>query len=193
MTDQPLVQLSRLNIVVVAEINAESQTLTRHLQRSRAAVRHIWPAPEQIGENADIVLCDYGPGLGRRLAWMPGDPSAALIILMPQNGRFDLKEIRAACPDSVLYRPYQPYAIDTAILMALDHFSFGKRMKARIVRMEENIRAMRDIEKAKHAIMMRENIGEAEAFRLLREKAMQRRVSIASYASKLVDSIDNLI
>lgn len=185
--------LSRLNIMVVGEIGSETQTLVRHLQRSRAAVQHVWPAPERIGENTDILLCEYGPGLGRQLAWMPGEPTAALIITLPQSGRFDLSEIQAACPDAVLHRPYLPHAIDVAIQVALDHFSFGKRMRTRIARMDENIRALRDIEKAKHAIMLRNNVGEAEAFRMLRDMAMQRRVTVASIAAKLVDSAESLI
>lgn len=186
-------QISRQRILVVCEPDAEGQTLLRHLQRTRASVMQMWPAPERIGENADVLLCEYGPGLGQRLAWMPGEPRAALIILLPQTGRIDLREIQAACPDAVLHRPYLPNAIDVALLVGLDHFNFGKRQRLRIARMDENIHAMRDIEMAKHVIMARNQVGEAEAFRMLRDMAMQRRVTVASIASKFVDSPHDLI
>ena len=193
MTVNPISQFSRLRMLVVCEADDDGQTLLRHLQRTRAAVRHQWPAPDRIGENTDVLFCEYGPGLGSRLAWMPGEAEAALIILLPQNGRFDFHEVQVACPNAVLHRPYQPPSIDAALMIAHDQFAFFKRQKLRIQRMEENVRAMRDIEKAKQLIMMRDRIGEAEAFRILRDMAMKKRVTVASLASKLVDTSDSLV
>lgn len=192
MTRNPTDQFSRLRILVACETDMDGQTLIRHLQRTRATVRNIWPVPEKIGESADVLLCEYSGGLGKRLAWMPGEPLAALIVLLPQSGGYDLREVQAACPDAVLHRPYLPHAVDVAMMVALDHFNFGKRQRLRIARMDENIHAMRDIEMAKHLIMARNQVGEAEAFRILRDLAMQRRVTVASVASKFVDSGDKL-
>lgn len=193
MAANPVSQFSRLRLLVVCEADDEGQTLLRHLQRTRAAVRHQWPAPDRIGENADVLFCEYGPGLGSRLAWMPGEAEAALIVLLPHNGRFDFNELQAACPNAVLHRPYLPHAVDAALLVANDQFAFFKRQKSRITRMEENVRAMRDIEKAKQLIMLRDRVSEAEAFRTLRDIAMKKRATIASIASKLVDTSDSLV
>src|SRR5688572_21019054 len=172
MAMNPLAQFSRLRMLVVCEPDDNGQTLLRHLQRSRAQVRHQWPAPDRIGENADVLFCEYGPGLGNRLAWMQGEAEAALVILLPQNGRFDFHELQVACPNAVLHRPYLPHAIDAALMIAHDQFAFFKRQKSRITRMEENVRSMRDIEKAKQVIMLRNRVSEAEAFRILRDIAM---------------------
>lgn len=193
MTGNTTNQFARLKMLVVSEPDGEGQTLLRHLQRLRAMVRQQWPAPDRIGENTDVLLCEYGPSLGKRLAWMPGEAEAALIVLLPQHGRFDVRELQAACPNAVLHRPYLPQAIDAALMIAVDHFNFARRLKLRMARMEENVRAMRDIEKAKQAIMLRDSVGEAEAFRILREAAMRKRVTVASIASKFVDSSDNLM
>lgn len=189
----PLENLPRLTIQLYAEQSDDTSFLLRHLQRSRAAVRHIWPMTDRIGEAADIVIADYTPGLGARLNWVPGEATAALVIVLPQAGRFDLREVQAACPDAVLHRPLQEGAINIALAVALDHFNLGKRLRQRITRMDENIRAMRDIEKAKYLIMARDKVGEADAFRQLREMAMKRRTTIASFAAKFIDSVENLI
>jgi AmiR/NasT family two-component response regulator len=193
MATNPLAQFSRLRMLVVSQPDDDGQTLLRHLQRSRAQVRHQWPAPDHIGENTDVLFCEYGPGLGNRLAWMPGEAEAALVVLLPQNGRIDFHELQVACPNAVLNRPYQPHLIDAAMLLAYDQFAFFRRQKMRIARMEENARAMRDIEKAKQVIMQRHRISETEAFRVLRDMAMKKRVTVASLASKLVDTSDSLV
>jgi AmiR/NasT family two-component response regulator len=183
-------QLSRLNILLVCEPGAEEQSLLRHLQRTRATVRHVWPAPETIGENTDLMIAQYMRGIGQRLSWVPGEAKAAFIILLPQNGQYDLAEVRGALPDSVIYRPFLPHAIDVALMLALDHFSYGKRQRLRISRLDENMRALRDIEKAKHAIMSSQDIGESDAYRVLRDMAMEKRVTIAEVAGRMVDSAE---
>lgn len=182
--------LARKSVTLYAATGPGEETLFRHLQRTRASVRHIWPLPERIGEDADLVLCEYDPGLAARLSWMPGEPRAALVVLLPQAGRIDLRGLRAACPDAVLQRPWLPQAIDVALALALDHFSYGDRMRQRIQRMDENIHAMRTIELAKHQIMAKNGVDDAEAFRILRNMAMQRRATVAAIAARLVDLID---
>ena len=186
-------QLSRLTILLACEPDIEGAKLLRHLQRTRASVRHVWPVPKTVGENADLVLVEYGTGLSQRLAWDPGEASAALIVLLPQANQVDLAELRRSLPDAVLHRPYQPQSIDTAMILALDHFSYAKRQRMRIARLDENIKALRDIEKAKHIIMQQKSLGENEAYRVLRDMAMERRVPVAEIAEKLVDSSNMLV
>jgi AmiR/NasT family two-component response regulator len=190
MTGKPLDQLARMDVALHCDIGGEGQKLLRHLQRTRATVHHQWPAPERIGETANLVLCEYESSLARRLAWPPGEATAALIVLLPQECRIDLGALRAACPDAVLHRPYQAQAIDVALMSAVDHFGYGKRARQRIERMTENIHAVREIERAKHLLMAKHQVNEAKAFELLRDLAMQRRVTVAAIAAKLVDSID---
>ena len=193
MSETNLPQFSRLKMTLICEPNSEGNELLRHLQRTRANVRHIWPVPETIGENTDIVFCDYVRGISRRLAWAPGESKAALVLLLPQSGHYDLREVHAAFPDAVLYRPYIGHMIDLAMTLALDHFGYVRRQHLRIARLDENIKALRDIEKAKHVIMAKRKVDENEAYRIMRDIAMERRTTIASVAEKLVDSSNLLI
>jgi AmiR/NasT family two-component response regulator len=180
--------LSRLTLTLVAEPDEQGATLLRELQRTRARVTHRWPMPERVGENADIVLCEYAAGLAGRLAWMPGEATAALVVLLPQGGGYDLRELQAATPDAVLHRPYVPHAVLTALTIAYDHFSFCRRQRTRLARLDENVRSLRDIERAKHIIMADGQLDEHKAFDKLRSMAMARRMTVAALAASLVDS-----
>lgn len=148
--------------------------------------------PESLGENMDMVVAQYMSGIGRRLSWVPGEAKAAFVMLLPQNGQFDLQEVRGALPDAVLYRPFLPHAIDVSLMLALDHFSYERRQRIRIARLDENIRALRDIEKAKHIIMAKQSVGESDAYRILRDLAMTNRATIAQVAEKMIDSTESL-
>ena len=192
MAGGPPDQFSRLTITLVSELDEQGLGLMRELQRTRARVNHRWPVPELLGHDTDIVLCEFVPDLSRRYTWMPGEANAAVIALLPQNGVYDLKRLQAALPDAVLYRPYLPHAVLAALSIAWDHFSFCRRQRVRIARLDENVRSLRDIERAKHLIMADKNINENNAFNLLRSMAMERRMTIAALAASLVDSGENV-
>lgn len=185
-----LEHLARKTITLHAPIGTEEEALLRHLQRTRATLRTIWPPPARIGEGTDLVLCEYDPELAKKLAWAPGEPQAVLIVLLPRTGQIDLHALGAISPDAVLHRPWSPQSIDVALVLAHDHFKYGERLRQRIARMDENIHAMRTIELAKQQIMAKSGVTDAEAFRVLRSLAMQRRVTVAAIAARLVDSID---
>lgn len=188
MSERFLDQLSRLTITVHCEVDGEGQALVRHLQRTRARVKHMWPIPDRIGEETSIVLCAFERHLSGRLAWSPGEAKAALVLILPASGQCDLDEIRAAAPDALLYRPIQQHTVVTALQLALDHFTYGRRLHMRIARLEENIKSLREIERAKQVIMARQAVGEQEAYRLLRDMAMAKRVAVADLATKVIDS-----
>jgi AmiR/NasT family two-component response regulator len=185
-------RLSRLRIAIACEPGPDTSNLVRQLQRSRATVRQMWPVPDRIGADTDLVVCDYMRGLATRLAWPPGEAEAALLVVLPANGQYAMNELQGASPDSILHRPVSLHALDTSVMLALDHFGYIRRLRTRIARVEENVRAIRTIEKAKQTLMSLHRIDEDEAFHMLRDMAMQKRVTIASLASHLVDSADIL-
>lgn len=179
---------ARLSITLVSELDEQGMLLLRALQRTRARVDHRWPITERIGEQCDLLVCEYMPDLSRRYAWMPGEARAAVILLLPQSGRYELKGLQAAVPDAVIHRPYQDHAIMTAMTIGWDHFTFCRRQRVRIARLDENIRALRDIERAKHRIMEEMKIDEYRAFNVLRTMAMEKRLTIAALSASMVDS-----
>lgn len=181
-------RLSHLQITILCKPGPDTSLLVRHLQRCRGTVRQVWPMPERIAGECDLLICDFAETLAMRLPWSPGEASAALLIMLPEDGQYSLPRLQGACPNAVIYRPAPIHAIDSGVMLALDNFAYLKRLRTRIERLEENIRAARTIEKAKQMLMSLHGIGEEKAFHLLRDMAMQRRVTIASLAGGLVDS-----
>lgn len=181
-------KLSHLRITVLCKPGSETSLMVRHLQRCRSAVRQVWPIPDRVGSDCDLVICDFVEDLAMRLPWSPGEAGAALLIVLPENGQYSLARLQGACPDAVIHRPAPLHAIETSVLLAVENFAYLRRLRTRIDRLEENIRAARTIEKAKQMLMSLHDIGEDKAFHLLRDMAMQKRVTIASLAGGLVDS-----
>jgi AmiR/NasT family two-component response regulator len=184
-----LASLAHLSVTLCTNDSTEAELLlVRTLQRTRARVVRIWPLPSTLTAETDVLFCEYAPDLPSRLPWLPGEPRATLIILLPQTDTYDLGVLYSCAPDAVLYRPYQSHSIIASLILGRSQFLYHGRLHDRVARLDESLRASRDIERAKQIIMEQDNIGEDAAYRALRQLAMSRRATIAEIASRIVDS-----
>lgn len=178
----------KLSVLVAADRDTQVDLLLRELRRAASHVIHLFPVPGRLSAEHDVILADISLPLLDLLPWVPGEASAALILLLPQSGQHSLEKLRNCCPDAVLHRPFQPAAIQTSLVVARSQFQFIRRLRSRIARLDENIKAIRDIERAKTIIMDMRRVGEDEAYAYMRSQAMERRTTVASFASHLIDS-----
>lgn len=181
-------ELAALTIAVAARRDEDGEALIRELQRTRAQVRHVWPVPERLPDDADVLYCDLAPGLPDRLPWVPGEPKSALVVVLPRMPSPDLDLLYNAAPDAVLHRPFAPGAVLTSLLLAHSQFRYGQRLRGRIEKLDETLRTMRSVERAKSILMSARSMREDEAYHFLRRQAMARRVPISAVASAIVDS-----
>jgi AmiR/NasT family two-component response regulator len=181
--------LANLDLVVLTARDEVGEPLIRDLQRRRARVRHVWPIPELLPGNADVVLCDLIPGLASRLPWIPGKPTAALIVLIPSPAaEIDLEQLRKCSPHAVLHSPYGCQAVLAAVTVARSQFAYEARLRSRIDKLDENLRVIRAVERAKSIMMDEGNMREEEAYQFLRTQAMARGVSIGTVAAAVMES-----
>lgn len=183
-----MLELSGLDLVVATRRDEDGELLMRELQRVRARVRHLWPVPDRLPEDADLVFCDFVPGLADRIPWIPGEPKAGLVAIIPLTPPPDLATLRDCAPDAVLHKPLTTYGILTSLVVAHSHFQYDHRLRTRIDKLDENLRAMRSVERAKSILMSTRSLREEEAYNFIRRQAMDRRVSISAVAAAIVDS-----
>ena len=183
-----LLELGGLALTVVTRRDEDGELLIRELQRLRARVRHIWPIPDRLPEDADVIYCDFGAGFADRIPWVPGEPKAALVAIIPLVPRPDLAALRNSAPDAVLHKPFTTYTILTSLVMARSQFLYDQRLRTRIEKLDENLRTMRSVERAKAILMAARHLREDEAYNFMRRQAMDRRVSISAVAAAIVDS-----
>jgi AmiR/NasT family two-component response regulator len=180
--------LAGLNIAVIAKRDEHGQHLIRELQRTRAAVRPIWPIPEQIPVDHDVLFCEACPDLAKRLPWLPGSPGAALVLLLPAGRPLDLDMLQSCAPHAVIHLPATADAVLSALVVARSHFLYERRLRSRIDKLDDNLRTMRCVERAKAILIETKQLSEQDAYHFMRRTAMERRVSIGALAAMIVDS-----
>ena len=179
---------AHLSVAVVAERNEVVEPFIRTLQMQRAEVRNIWPPPPQYPTTPDVIFSVLVPDLPMRLPWLPGAADCALVVLLPTGMPVDLRLLRNCAPHAVLNIPAPEAAVDVALAMAVDLFGYEQRLSVRISKLDENLRTMRTVERAKMILMAGRGLSEEAAYEFLRTQAMAKRVSIGRLSVALVDS-----
>ena len=185
-------ELADLSAVVVAPVDDQIGMLLRELQRFRMRVRQVWPMPESVPADADLVYCEYSPDLARRLPWIPGDARSALVVILPATEAVHADALCHATPNAVLPRPFTPNAVLSSLVLARSQFGYERRLRSKIEKLDDNLRSMRTVERAKAILMATRQMPETEAYGFIRRQAMDRRVSASAVAAAIVDSFELL-
>ena len=185
-------ELADLSVIIVAPVDDQTSMLMRELQRFRMRVRQVWPMPESVPGDADVVYCEYCPDLARRLPWIPGDARSALVVIVPVTESIQPEALSHATPNAVLSRPFTTNAVLSSLVLARSQFSYERRLRSKIEKLDENLRSMRTVERAKAILMATRQMPETEAYGFIRRQAMDRRVSASAVAAAIVDSFELL-
>ncbi|WP_167579705.1 ANTAR domain-containing response regulator [Roseibium algicola] len=177
-----------LRIAVIVEPDEDGERLIRELQRLRCEVRHIWPIPPQLPVDCDLVFCTLVEDMPKRIPWLPGEPEAGLVLVDRGVSNLDLKLIHNCAAHGVLHYPVVQRAVQTCVALAREHFLYERRLRNRIDKLDENLRTMRLVERAKSLLVRVKNVSEEEAYNYLRRQAMERRVTIGAVANAIIDS-----
>lgn len=181
-------EFANLSICAVVEPDADGEALIRDLQRTHASVSHVWPAPATFPVGFDVLFTELLDDLPTRLPWSPGEFPLALCVVVRDRGKLSLGTLRDSTPHSTISLPLRRNDVEAALTIGLGQFQYERRLRARIDKLDDYIRAIRSVERAKAVIMARKQIDENEAYHYLRRQAMARRISIGELALAIVDT-----
>jgi len=179
---------AEFTVAVIVERDDNGEFLIRELQRQRVAVRHIWPKPAQIPLQYDAIFCLLSDDLPQRIPWVPGEPSSALILVDDGKAPLNLKLVHNCAAHGMLHYPATARMIQSVLMMAREHFQYERRLRGRIDKLDENLRTMRLVERAKALLIRLKNLSEEDAYNFLRKQAMEKRVTIGAVAAAVIDS-----
>jgi AmiR/NasT family two-component response regulator len=181
-------QFSKLRIAVITNRDDRSEQLIRELQKTRAEVQHIWPSPQYIPSEYDVVYADLMENLPSRLEGLPGLPQFALVIIITSANNIDLQMLENCAPHGTIHLPVSEQAVLSGLVVARSHFLYENRLRKRIQQLDDHLISVRNIERAKILLMKRMSLDEDAAYQHMRRQAMERRVTIGSIASAIIDA-----
>jgi AmiR/NasT family two-component response regulator len=182
----------QLHAVVVHPRDNNGETLIRQLQRVGCRVDNVWPPVGPIAANVDVVLCLVKPETRQLASSVVEEPNAAMVAVVEQDDPGILQLLADFTPQAVIHAPFNGAALLTNILVARNNSRYQRRLQSKISKLEETLRSVRKVERAKSILMALRKIDEAEAYAYLRDQAMKKRLPIGAIASVVVDSNEML-
>lgn len=191
-TPGPAAEISSLEALLAVPGDESAEMLARELSRTRCGVRRVWPLPPRLPAAVDVMFCELVPELPQCLPWVPGQPIAALVVVTQAGQMPQLKLLRDCAPHAVLHRPFTTGTVLTSLAVARAQFLYEQRLRTRIDKLDETLRAFRSVERAKNILMEKRNLDEEEAYHFMRRQAMSQRISISVVAAAIIDTHDIL-
>ena len=175
-------------MAVITRRNSHGDAFIRELQKTRAEVKPVWPCPDIISSNYDIVFSELVDHLPSRIDSLPGLPGFALVIIIPQGSQADLKMLENCAPHATIHLPANDQAVAAAITVARSHYLYENRLRKRIQQLDDNLISIKNIERAKILLMQQMNLSEHEAHKHMQRQAMQRRITVSAVAKTIIDA-----
>lgn len=177
-----------LRVFVAHPYDQHGSALLRCLRRHDCRVTHAWPAPERLAEPADVLFCAMDRQVLPLTSSLIGEPWPAVIGLLAGDCTEVAKLISSVGPHAILAKPFEDNAVLVSMIVARANFGYQRRLLARISKLEETLRSMRKVERAKAILMEKRHLGESAAYELLRNQAMSKRVPIGRVAAAVIEA-----
>jgi AmiR/NasT family two-component response regulator len=179
-------------VLVVHPRDAEGDALIDQLKRIGCNVRGMWPPPNEMPRDVDTVFHFVEASETPAFTASATDDGPTFVAIIDYENPTVLKRLLDSNAHGVVNKPIRPFGIMSSLVLARALGSYHARLEAKINKLEETLRARRDVEKAIRILMVLKNIEEGDAYRLLRDQAQAKRLPIGQIAANIVSLHETL-
>jgi AmiR/NasT family two-component response regulator len=188
----PHIDFRQIHAVVAHPRDHDGDMLMRYLHSLGCHVEHLWPPADRIEVDCDLLFGLIGAQTRELLVAVAGSVATTIIGVVDSTSTGTLQLLRDIGPQAVLHKPFDPPAILANVVVARSNARYQKRLLGKIGKLEETLRSVRKVERAKAILMETHRLDESAAYAYLREQAMRKRVPIGVVAGAVVDSQEML-
>ncbi|XBS70132.1 ANTAR domain-containing protein [Acerihabitans sp. KWT182] len=179
-----------MRVVVYHPHDEDGKTLTDHLRRMGLQVRAFWPIPDEAPTDADLIFLALQPeNREPDVAWLAENRIPLITIITYENPTFIDQSLRLGS-QSTINTPIRVSGLLSAIIFAFYLSKQTRQLTDRIDRLEKKLQGVRQVSEAKAILMRMHAIGEERAYEILRQQAMDKRLSIEDLARALIQAND---
>lgn len=192
-TSRLLRDLRSLNVVVFHPEDADGQELIAQLRRIGCHVQAYWPPRERLPVEADVVflavrpeVASFDPGWARR------ENAPPVIVVVNYENPTMVESVLRLNAYGVIAAPVKSFGLLTAIVVARNQIERDREQARYVAKLEQRLASQRKLAKAKTILMQTRNVSEDDAYKLIREQAMTKRVTTEEIADAIIKANDIL-
>ncbi len=179
-------------VLVVHPRDAEGDALIDQLKRIGCNVRGIWPPPAELPRDVDTVFhlveTTDTPAFTTPIA----DEGPTLIAIVDYENPTVLKRLLDTNAHGVVNKPIRSFGILSTMVLARSLAGYTRRLNVKVRKLEDTLKARRDVDKAVKILCTLKKVSEADAYELIRAQATQKRLSMAQIATTIIGAQDLL-
>jgi AmiR/NasT family two-component response regulator len=186
-TPQQLKELRTLNVAVIHPDDADGRQLTQQLQRIGCRVQAFWPPVEAISKDVDVALLLFDPMLVTTWNGLIVKMPNQIAVVNYENPTI-VEFVLGLGAKAVLPSPVRSFGLLSTLVLARESHKENRSLHRRLRKVEVKLLGVRHITDAKAILMKAHNLSEAEAYELIRERAMSTRSTSEEVAKAIVEA-----
>ena len=173
-------------VLVVHPRDSEGDALIDQLKRIGCNVRGLWPPPTEIPRDVDTVFHLVEAAETPDFTASATDDGPTFVAIIDYENPTVLKRLLDSNAHGVVNKPIRPFGILSSLVLARSAHGYARRLQGKVQKLEETLKARRDVDKAVKILVALKKIGETEAYELIRQQATQKRLSMAQIAATII-------
>jgi AmiR/NasT family two-component response regulator len=148
---------------------------------------HFWPPLPELPDTADAVFCAVRPEHAAvPYAWMGDDMAIPLIAVINYENPTVVDAALHMGARAVITCPVRSTGILSSLALAKQLTEAARNHRKRLERLEQKLLSANQISQAKAILMRTRNVGDADAYKIIREQAMTKRVATEEIARAII-------
>jgi two-component system, response regulator PdtaR len=173
-------------VLVVHPRDTEGDALIDQLKRIGCNVRGMWPPPAEMPQDIDTVFHFVEASETPAFTASATEDGPTFVAIIDYENPTVLKRLLDSNAHGVVNKPIRPYGILSSLVLARSVHGYTRRLEGKVQKLEETLKARRDVDRAVKILVGLKQISETEAYELIRAQATQRRLSMAEIATTII-------
>jgi len=178
--------LRQLRVAVIHPPGEDRDILHGQLKRIGCQVRWIWPFCMTRPADTDVIFFLVDREQTTSADWCSTETEAVLVALIDYENPTVLSALLETNASAVITKPFRSFGILSTLVLARSSNEYKKRLNNKVKRLEDTLRARRDIEKAVNILVGRKGVSASEAYEMIRRQATAQRAPVVQIAGDLI-------
>lgn len=181
--------LRSLRVAVFHPADRDGEELVLQLQRIGCKVQTCWPPLPALPEGIDLVFLAVMPNaILPEWALTRDLHGPAIIAVVVYENPTIIDAVLKICAEGIVTSPVKTFGLLATMVTARQVNQQRVTLVKSNQRLEVKLAGLRHVAEAKAILMGIRHISEDEAYKLMREQAMVRRVTIEQIAATIIDA-----
>ena len=155
-------------------------------------MRGVWPPPPTIPPEIDTVFQLVESSEGAIFPASSNEQPLTLVAIVEYENPTILKRLLDSNAHGVVTKPIRSFGILSSLVLARSLRGYTRRLESKVQKLEDTLKARRDVDKAVKILVGLKKIGEFEAYEMIRQQATQKRLTMAEIAVSIMSAQETL-